>query len=196
MTRRPALMGIILSRDCGDKTASELPYEEEHHMPLRGRRMRVGAGDLPDPIQTFHGTVRRGSKQRPADPANIEEIRAAIKDSHEMAAWEQNWNGRDSPGNKKATMDRAGKFIEGSVRALWRDRRRSIEVPEIAPGHDGSIDIHWETDKGEILINVPAQDIGYATFYGEGTNGEFLKGKLSVEATNEWVMILKWLAQQ
>ena len=42
-----------------------------------------------------------------------------------------------------------------------------VPFPLISPVPDGSVDINWETDKFELLINVPAKDNLLVNLYGE-----------------------------
>ncbi len=39
-----------------------------------------------------------------------------------------------------------------------------LDAPNILPGPDNSIDLHWDYPKYEILINIPADPMAEASF--------------------------------
>jgi hypothetical protein len=72
---------------------------------------------------------------------------------------------------------------------LNRERTFPGVVISILPGPYGSIDLHWRTPKRELLINVPDDAEGPASYYGddreEGT-GNAIRGKnLDTSADSE-----------
>jgi hypothetical protein len=46
-----------------------------------------------------------------------------------------------------------------------------LPVPRILPSAGGSIDLHWKTDRFELLINVPDRAAGEVRYYGDNLAG-------------------------
>jgi len=61
---------------------------------------------------------------------------------------------------------------------------RTMPVPTIAPGPGGSVDLHWRTDRFEMLVNVSTRPGEVSTFYGddEAGNGR-IEGRLDPVGT-------------
>ena len=59
------------------------------------------------------------------------------------------------------------------------------EVPSILRGpNDGTIDLHWDRDEFELLINVKANPKARATFYGDDLDSLKIQGTLDVKVAN------------
>ena len=67
-------------------------------------------------------------------------------------------------------------------------------MPDILPGPDGSVDLHWKLEQCDLLINVPAHPSAKATFFGENRRGTFIKGAFDPSACNQGLLL--WLADQ
>lgn len=81
--------------------------------------------------------------------------------SEEILAWGDNWDGQGSPRYQNATVVRAMTFLR-----LYH-QYQSYPLPDLEPGPNGSIDLHWLVYPIELLINVPADEHAEITFYGE-----------------------------
>lgn len=100
----------------------------------------------------------------------------------------------DEDGNQlvtRATWERAVNFLNNSARRLWSNQGMRVDAPDIAPGPDGSVDIHWDRPTYEMLINVPADPAGPITFYGDDRRGNAVKGRT---ASHDNRGLLLWLA--
>jgi len=99
-----------------------------------------------------------------------------------------------SPAYSEDTWARAVEFLRQAAKVSWDFSGKRLQVPEILPGPHGSIDLHWDARKFELLINIPAEVEQAASFYGDdrGTStfkGTFAQGHLQSS-------IILWLNQQ
>ena len=70
-------------------------------------------------------------------------------------------------------------------------RGYTLAVPRILPGPDGSVDVHWELDDFEVLLNFPVDAGAPATFYGDDRRqGGAIKGTI---AARDRRSLLPWL---
>jgi hypothetical protein len=118
-------------------------------------------------------------------------LAAAIRASRAILDLEDNWDDEGSPGYAEETWNRATKFIRYIARNYWRLNGVWVIPPRILPGPNGSIDIHWKTQKRELLINIPADEEIAVGYFGSGGPNDTIKGKLDIFSQNEW--ILMWL---
>lgn len=91
------------------------------------------------------------------------------------------------------TWIRATEFLTKNAKWIWDHHGKVIDIPDILPGPDNSIDLHWEYQGYELLINIPAdpkEDIGY---YGDDYGVTLLKGKIKPNKIN--LVLLQWLAE-
>ncbi len=78
----------------------------------------------------------------------------------------KNWDGYGAPSIKENTLERVFELLKQIYSVLWEDMIE-IPIPLIQPVPDGSIDINWETDQFELLINVPKDQNLLVNLYGE-----------------------------
>ena len=64
---------------------------------------------------------------------------------------------------------------------LNQDDTSPINIPNILPGPDDSIDIHWKTDEYEMLVNIDGYEVNY---YGDARDDDRLKirGKCRIDS--------------
>ena len=110
-----------------------------------------------------------------------------------MLKWSDNWDGEGSPAYAEGTWTRARDFLLANSTRLWQQRHIEAQVPQVLPGPDGSIDIHWQVGTRELLLNVPADQDAPATYYGDSQMGEVVKGHMVLSRPNEWLLF--WLAE-
>jgi len=91
------------------------------------------------------------------------------------------------------TWKRAGEFLKRY--AIWLGDTRGVvlDAPDILPGPDGSIDLHWDYPGYEMLINIPADATTEAGFYGDDRAGTSIKGKFDANTINDGLLL--WLTK-
>jgi hypothetical protein len=118
-----------------------------------------------------------------------ESLLREIERSREMLTWGDDWDEEGSPRFEEATWRKAIDLLKRHA-ALLSERGIVLPTPRILPGPNGSIDLHWETDGRELLINVPP-DGALAGFYGEAAGKNSIKGKLDLESSD--LGLFTWL---
>jgi hypothetical protein len=112
-----------------------------------------------------------------------------IDRSREILTWEDDWDDEGSPRFEESTWKKAIDYLERHARLLL-SHGFVIPTPRILPGPNGSIDLHWETGRRELLINV-RPDGELAGFYGEAAGTNSIKGKVDLNSSD--LGIFKWL---
>lgn len=123
----------------------------------------------------------------------LDSLKQALEDARPMLTWAPNWDGENSPGYLEDTWQRTKEFLEAVARHGWLDCGKSLPIPSVEPGPDGSIDLHWVTANCELLVNIPADDTEQARFYGDNKAGEVAKGSFWLHTHNEWLS--SWLTK-
>ena len=124
--------------------------------------------------------------------APLADLMCEISRSREILALPDDWNDEGAPRFDEATWERATDFLKHHARLLLVRSGVTLPTPRILPGSNGGIDLHWETDLRELLINVPPGNAP-AGFYGEAMGTNSIKGKVAVEATD--LGLFKWLTE-
>lgn len=91
------------------------------------------------------------------------------------------------------TWTRAVEFLKRNAKWVWDTFSRVVDLPEILPGPDGSIDLHWDYPTYEMLINIPADPMAKAGFYGDDRGEMSIKGKFDSNTFNHGLLL--WLAR-
>ena len=120
----------------------------------------------------------------------LSDLLSEIDRSREILSWEEDWDDEGSPRFQEATWEKATEFLERHARLLLKKYGLLMPTPRILPGPGGSIDLHWETERRELLINV-RPDSNLAGFYGEATGTNSLKGKADLDASD--LGLFTWL---
>lgn len=111
------------------------------------------------------------------EPPELRALTAAIERSREITELHDDWDNEGSPGYSEETWRRATDYLNKQIFACWDRHGVVIPAPWITPGPDGSIDIHWQTDLYELLVNFPADASEPATFYGDDYGRMSIKGQ-------------------
>jgi len=143
---------------------------------------------FPNLIRIASGHLVRRHRRRPFISSHIKE---AIHSSRRILELTNNWDDEGSPGYQEQTWIRATKFVARAASDYRRHHHVWVIPPRILAGPEGSIDIHWKTQKRELLINIPADNEAGAGYFGTGGPKDNIKGKLDTSSNNEWV--LAWL---
>jgi hypothetical protein len=89
----------------------------------------------------------------------------------------------------KEAFNRARCFLKTQSAKAKKMYSLFAPVPDIGPGPNGSIDLHWKLKNCELLVNVPADKP--AVYYGDDYGVGKLKGTLD-PTTSDFGIIL-WL---
>jgi hypothetical protein len=152
-----------------------------------------------DPHLHYKRISPRLSGELPFTDVAIKNILEAIEQSKNILAFKDDWDGEGSPAYKAATWQRAAAFLRHSALQLWQAHQVILDAPKILPGPIGSIDLHWKTDRREVLINIPEALDEPENFYGDDSVstdhllGQMVKGILDTSKDSQW--LLMWLMQ-
>ena len=139
-------------------------------------------------------TVHTGSSAIALDlPASTRDVEVAIERSRRILDLKHGWDDEDALPCIDA-WHRAIAFLR--CQAEWAARHFSLALPapEIMPLASGSVDLHWDTEEYELLINVPGDPKQPATFYGDDRGSQHVKGALVPEAADEG--LLQWITRR
>lgn len=90
-----------------------------------------------------------------------------------------NFDDEGSMAYSEGTWQRAVEFVRSHTIWVWEHLELVVNAPNIAPGPDGSIDIHWEDNQRELLVNIPSDRGAPLRFYGDDKGEDRIKGTLS-----------------
>ncbi len=128
-------------------------------------------------------------------PFALRHIATEINASRSLLDLEEGWDGEGTVSYSYKTWIRAVRFLASNADRLWEEMGYLTLAPNIGPGPDGSIDLHWTLPRRELLINFPQDYSRDAGFYGDnGKRGEPIEGKLNTAESRMWVLM--WLANQ
>jgi hypothetical protein len=121
-----------------------------------------------------------------------EELDKEIDRAREILELTDDWDGEGSPAYSQSTFDLAVAFLTSHSKYLWEHSCLHPPVPHIAPGPNGSIDLHWKRATWELLVNIPANTNEMAVFYGDNYGAQKIKGSIDPRQVNfgiaTWLM--------
>jgi hypothetical protein len=126
------------------------------------------------------------SKVGPPHPDALEQ---AIESARQLMTLSSGWDDEESPGYTIGTLDRAAAFLRTEA-AILRKAGAAMAIPLIQPGPEGSIDLHWQTQSWELLVNIPADPQESVGFYGDDYGTGVVKGTLPHPIN---IGLLRWL---
>lgn len=172
-------------RDCEDLSPSGWQADDERAAWRAHPTSRSGA-ERRDPV------VRLSHRGGVADglPPKLKHIGDAIENSRTILDIQPD----EDLGVVKyseATWERAVNFVRKNAEWLLNSFGCVIDAPQILPGPDGSIDIHWDRPTFEMLINIPADSRAQAGFYGDDRGEIAIKGSVDPSRFNHGLLL--WL---
>ena len=108
--------------------------------------------------------------------------------AHGLLELRANWDGEGSERVDIAAWSQAVSF---TLRVQGRLSGRTAK-PRFGVGSEGSVDVHWRGERGELLINFPSRAKGAPKYYGDNTEGGKIYGLLSVTSATE---IARWVGR-
>ncbi len=100
----------------------------------------------------------------------------------------------DSLPYAESTWSRAVRFLSVEWTEFRKRTGQVMAIPDILPGPKGSIDLHWDTETFELLINVPADPKRKAILYGHA-HGE-AKIEYAFNPSKPDRGLVRWLAER
>lgn len=175
----------------GSKVASPREWYEKSHFERYRRRVKLRQ-KAKTTYACFHPRKRNllveaktASDPWQRLPGPLREVREAIEASRDLLQLEDNW---DEEGGRRIDEDtwlRTVRFLTRYASWLWDASGRALDVPDIMPVPEGSIDLHWDYPKYELLINIPAQSDKPAGFYGDDRGKIVIEGHFDPQDFNE-----------
>lgn len=105
-------------------------------------------------------------------PWFLDALADSVRKSASMLGLEDDWDGEGSPRYQRDTWARAVQFVVDIAADRMVSHGDPLPVPRIGKGPGGSIDLHWNMDSRELLVNVPATVDERISFYGDDLDGE------------------------
>lgn len=125
-------------------------------------------------------------------PSELNHISQAIERSRSLLDLENDWDEAGSPPIVESTWRRATEFLARHALGVFESDKQIIDAPDMTPGPEGSIDLHWDYPAYEILVNIPADPAAMAGFYGDDRGSISIKGKLDPshfsEGLHHWLI--------
>ncbi len=124
----------------------------------------------------------------PKHPQLAEEIERA----QQIVSLNDNWDGEGSQGYSQDTFDRTVKVLGRCSSTVRRECGRSMPVPTIGAGPDGTIDIYWSTATWTLLFNIPVNPNDPVTYSGKQSN-RLIKGNLINAEDKIAGVVIEWM---
>ena len=94
----------------------------------------------------------------------------------QMLALHKGWDDREALPIKRETIDKALKYMPLMEEYVHNMLNIKLGQPSLTAGTDGSVDLHWNSDEYELIMNVPERALP-ATYYGDDKHrSKVLKG--------------------
>lgn len=120
--------------------------------------------------------IQLGGKAIAALPGELEDLAKAIEKSKYLLALEKDFDGEGGEPYSKTVWQKAVRFVAEYGTWLFHVFNKTIATPKIYHAPQGSIDIYWENECFNLLVNIPADD-SPATFYGDDYGEQVTEGK-------------------
>jgi hypothetical protein len=141
-------------------------------------------------VESIHKSFQK--HKIPLVIVDVEEdsIKKAIEDAKWISELDDDWDDEGSLGYTKELLEKVEMLLTSWKDKSWSDYRRTFPLPDIQPGPDGSIDLHWKKETYELLLSIPNNEQP-VHFYGDDYSENVMKGSFSQGA--EMPNFLFWL---
>lgn len=116
-----------------------------------------------------------------------------IEKFHEgIISLKENWNKEGAKEFDDELWNKSSELLREILFYLW-ENNITVPIPAILPCSDGSLDINWETEKFELLVNIPPDHQELVSIYGEklGHKGDEIEVRIKFDLIKP--VIVEWL---
>ncbi len=124
--------------------------------------------------------IMLNGKMTAALPAELASLAAAIEKSKYLLRLERNFDGEGSEPYSPEVWSKTVRFVAEYARWLFDVFGKIMVTPKIYHGPEGSIDVYWENQQFNLLINIPPGE-AHATFYGDNYGAQVTEGRFDPE---------------
>jgi len=121
-------------------------------------------------------------------------LQAKIEESRQILTMHIDPEDEESSTYSEEVWRTATRFLMSHSEALLESTGKEIDLPDILPEPDGSIDLHWRRPRYEMLINFPKVQGAPASFYGDDRGTTCIKGTLDPSALN--LGLVAWFVEK
>src|SRR5438270_12002922 len=89
-------------------------------------------------------------------PYQLSHFSEVFESSRHLLTLADDWDGNGGGAFTEDHWRSMIRFIADNVAWLWERRGMTIEAPDISPGPGQTIDVYWQTNNFEMLLNIPA----------------------------------------
>lgn len=100
-------------------------------------------------------------------PYVLKDIVKQIEEAKEILDYSYNWDDDGALPTNNKTFEQAINFVLGYVLYIFENHKSILQTPYIDILRDGSISVHWETQKGKLLIIFKRETTNFAYYYAE-----------------------------
>lgn len=127
------------------------------------------------------------------DQQPVFELLSILKNARiHILSLHDNWDGDGSKGYTETLWQRAEDMLIRLTQRFTTNYQLPLPIPEILPGPDSSIDIHWKNEKFELLINIPEDTDESVCLYARDFDKTEIEAAVSIEKVDQ--VLLNWLA--
>lgn len=185
------------SRTSWDRTAACIDPDPGAPSKHRSRcnddwlRPRQGASPVRDwPTAKLDRAIELASRAKEPALRLDHELRAEIDRAKQMLEIVESED-EEYPIVSLGALSRAIEFLKAQSTKFRKTLGVSAPVPNIGPGPEGSVDLHWKRESWELLVNIPADAKQLATFYGDDFGAQKIKGSFDPKTSNNGIIM--WL---
>ncbi len=118
------------------------------------------------------------------------EMERELSYSRKILELKDGWDGEHSRGYMEKTWNKMFNFLEIFSKEYRCITNYFLSKPFIDPGLDGGIDLHWKTNKFELLLTIPEKDNEPLSYYGDDYKSNIIKGTLELD---NYRVLLSWI---